>query len=216
MLGQGGLALLNGTQVSTALALAELFGAEACCCRAGRGLLSLEAIKGSVSRLTPCIMRHVAEGRSWRLPCVLHGSAIDLAPQRPLQTLLHPLRAAGDGACLDNLTCRARAAIEANAASDNPLVFDNGDVISGGNFRRTVAFVADIIALALASPVPFGAPPVLLLDPGLSGCPRSDRDSSVNSGFMIARSPPRWPKTMLAKQQRDQPAPRPTRKTMSR
>ncbi|MEG0886250.1 MAG: aromatic amino acid lyase, partial [Janthinobacterium sp.] len=52
------------------------------------------------------------------------------------------------GACLDNLTHAARVlVIEANAASDNPLVFDNGDVISGGNFHaEPVAFAADILA----------------------------------------------------------------------
>jgi histidine ammonia-lyase len=56
------------------------------------------------------------------------------------------------GACLDNLQHAARVLrIEANAASDNPLVFDNGDVISGGNFHaEPVAFAADIIALAIA------------------------------------------------------------------
>ncbi|MBR7518246.1 aromatic amino acid lyase, partial [Mycobacterium tuberculosis] len=76
------------------------------------------------------------------------------------------------GACLDNLSHAARVlVIEANAASDNPLVFDNGDVISGGNFHaEPVAFAADIIALALAE---IGAISerrmALLLDTGLSG-----------------------------------------------
>src|SRR5256885_14247790 len=78
------------------------------------------------------------------------------------------------GACLDNLSHAARVlVIEANAASDNPLVFDNGDVISGGNFHaEPVAFAADIIALALAE---IGAISerrmALLLDTGLSGLP---------------------------------------------
>lgn len=78
------------------------------------------------------------------------------------------------GACLDNLSHAARVlVIEANAASDNPLVFDNGDVISGGNFHaEPVAFAADIIALALAE---IGAISerrmALLLDTGLSRLP---------------------------------------------
>jgi len=81
--------------------------------------------------------------------------------------------------------------IEANAASDNPLVFaETGDVISGGNFHaEPVAFAADIIALAVAE---IGAIAerrlALLLDTGLSGLPAFlIRDSGVNSGFMIAQ-----------------------------
>ena len=96
------------------------------------------------------------------------------------------------GACLDNLQHAARVLrIEANAASDNPLVFtDTGEVISGGNFHaEPVAFAADIIALAVAE---IGAISerrmALLLDTGLSGLPAFlIRDSGVNSGFMIAQ-----------------------------
>jgi histidine ammonia-lyase len=95
------------------------------------------------------------------------------------------------GACLDNLAHAARVLrIEANAASDNPLVFDNGDVISGGNFHaEPVAFAADIIALAVSE---IGAISerrmALLLDSGLSGLPPFlVRDGGVNSGFMIAQ-----------------------------
>jgi histidine ammonia-lyase len=96
------------------------------------------------------------------------------------------------GACLDNLQHAARVLqIEANAASDNPLVFaENGDVISGGNFHaEPVAFAADIIALAVAE---IGAISerrlALLLDTGLSGLPPFlVNDGGVNSGFMIAQ-----------------------------
>src|SRR5262249_10868834 len=95
------------------------------------------------------------------------------------------------GACLDNLAHAARVLrTEANAASDNPLVFDNGDVISGGNFHaEPVAFAADIIALAVSE---IGAISerrmALLLDSGLSGLPPFlVRDGGVNSGFMIAQ-----------------------------
>ncbi|MGP1692765.1 MAG: aromatic amino acid lyase, partial [Giesbergeria sp.] len=95
------------------------------------------------------------------------------------------------GACLDNLHHAARVlAIEANAASDNPLVFDNGDVISGGNFHaEPVAFVADILALAVSEIGAISERRLsLLLDPGLSGLPAFlIRDSGVNSGFMIAQ-----------------------------
>jgi histidine ammonia-lyase len=96
------------------------------------------------------------------------------------------------GACLDNLQHAARVLrTEANAASDNPLVFaDTGEVISGGNFHaEPVAFAADIVALALAE---IGAISerrlALLLDTALSGLPAFlVRDSGVNSGFMIAQ-----------------------------
>jgi histidine ammonia-lyase len=102
------------------------------------------------------------------------------------------------GACLDNLAHAARVLrTEANAASDNPLVFapldgasGTGDVISGGNFHaEPVAFAADIIALAVAE---IGAISerrmALLLDSGLSGLPPFlVRDGGVNSGFMIAQ-----------------------------
>ena len=95
------------------------------------------------------------------------------------------------GACLDNLAHAAKILqIEANAASDNPLVFENGDVISGGNFHaEPVAFAADIIALAVSE---VGAiserRTALLLDTGLSGLPPFlVKDSGVNSGFMIAQ-----------------------------
>src|SRR5690606_29959057 len=80
---------------------------------------------------------------------------------------------------------------EANAASDNPLVFsEQGDVVSGGNFHaEPVAFAADIIALALAE---IGAISerrlALLLDTGLSGLPPFlVRDGGLHSGFMIAQ-----------------------------
>lgn len=96
------------------------------------------------------------------------------------------------GACLDNLNHAAKVLqIEANAASDNPLVFtDTGEVISGGNFHaEPVAFAADIIALAVAE---IGAISerrlALLLDTGLSGLPPFlVNDGGVNSGFMIAQ-----------------------------
>jgi histidine ammonia-lyase len=96
------------------------------------------------------------------------------------------------GACLDNLQHAARVLrIEANAASDNPLVFaDTGEVISGGNFHaEPVAFAADIIALAVAEVGAISERRMaLLLDSSLSGLPPFlVRDGGVNSGFMIAQ-----------------------------
>ncbi|WP_245167504.1 aromatic amino acid lyase, partial [Streptococcus cuniculi] len=185
-----GLALLNGTQVSTALALAGLFAAESVFA-AGlvAGCLTLEAIKGSVKPFDARI--HEARGQAGQIAvaaavrALLEGSAIDTSHpncgrvQDPYSIRCVPQVM---GACLDNLAHAARVLrIEANAASDNPLVFTSltegtsgqGEVISGGNFHaEPVAFAADIIALALAE---IGAISerrlALLLDTGLSGLP---------------------------------------------
>ncbi len=194
-----GLALLNGTQVSTALALAGLFGAESVLA-AGlvAGALSLEAIQGSVKPYDERV--HVARGQPGQIAVaaavreLLEGSQIVPSHadcgrvQDPYSVRCVPQVM---GACLDNLAHAARVLqIEANAASDNPLVFDNGEVISGGNFHaEPVAFAADIIALAVAE---IGAiserRTALLLDTGLSGLPPFlVRDGGVNSGFMIAQ-----------------------------
>jgi histidine ammonia-lyase len=195
-----GLALLNGTQVSTALALAGLFGAERCF---GAGLvagaLSLEAIKGSAKPYDPRI--HHARGQIGQI-AVAQSVAAMLAGSRILESHVHCGRVQDPysircvpqvmGACLDNLNYAARTlCIEANAASDNPLVFtDSGEVISGGNFHaEPVAFAADIIALAVAEIGAISERRLsLLLDTGLSGLPPFlIQEGGVNSGFMIAQ-----------------------------
>ena len=195
-----GLALLNGTQVSTSLALHGLFGAESVFV-AGltAGALSLEAIQGSVKPLDARI--HAARGQPGQIAVaaalreLLAGSAIVSSHehcgrvQDPYSIRCVPQVM---GACLDSFSHAARVlVIEANAASDNPLVFtDTGEVISGGNFHaEPVAFAADLIALAVAE---IGAiserRTALLLDSGLSGLPPFlVRDGGVNSGFMIAQ-----------------------------
>lgn len=195
-----GLALLNGTQVSTALALRGLFEAENVFA-AGlmAGALSLEAIKGSLKPFDARI--HQARGQQGQIAVAaavtaliegseILGSHVNCGRvQDPYSVRCVPQVM---GACLDNLTYAARVLqTEANAASDNPLVFsDSGDVISGGNFHaEPVAFAADIIALAVAE---IGAISerrlALLLDTGLSGLPPFlVHDGGVNSGFMIAQ-----------------------------
>lgn len=195
-----GLALLNGTQVSTALALRGLFEGEKVF---GAGLvagaLSLEAIKGSVKPFDARI--HEARGQTGQIDvaaavrALLDGSEIVDSHQHcgrvqdPYSIRCVPQVM---GACLDNLRHAARVLqIEANAASDNPLVFsETGEVISGGNFHaEPVAFAADIIALAVAE---IGAISerrlALLLDTGLSGLPPFlVKEGGINSGFMIAQ-----------------------------
>lgn len=194
-----GLALLNGTQVSTGLALSGLFGAENVFAAAlVAGALTLEAIHGSIKPYDARI--HEARGQTGQIAVakavreLLAGSEIIPSHancgrvQDPYSIRCVPQVM---GACLDNLAHAAKILqIEANAASDNPLVFENGDVISGGNFHaEPVAFAADIIALAVSE---VGAiserRTALLLDTGLSGLPPFlVKDSGVNSGFMIAQ-----------------------------
>ncbi|MGM3173556.1 histidine ammonia-lyase [Dickeya lacustris] len=195
-----GLALLNGTQVSTALALRGLFEAEHVFAAAlVAGALSLEAIKGSVKPFDDRI--HQARGQRGQIAVAAAVSNL-LAGSGILQSHAHCGRVQDPysircipqvmGACLDNLRHAAEIlAIEANAASDNPLVFPLEDeVISGGNFHaEPVAFAADIIALAVAE---IGAISerrmALLLDSSLSGLPPFlVNDGGVNSGFMIAQ-----------------------------
>ena len=79
------------------------------------------------------------------------------------------------GACLDNLSHAARVlVIEANAASDNPLVFDNGDVISGGNFHGApIAAVFDYLAATLTDVASISERRLArMVDTALSGLPR--------------------------------------------
>ncbi|MXP49207.1 histidine ammonia-lyase [Pantoea sp. Eser] len=195
-----GLALLNGTQVSTALALRGLFEAENLFA-AGlmAGALSLEAIKGS---LKPYDVRiHQARGQHGQIAAAAAVSAL-IEGSKILSSHTHCGRVQNPysircvpqvmGACLDNLCHAARILqIEANAASDNPLVFsDGGDVISGGNFHaEPVDFAADILALAIAEVGAISERRLaLLLDTGLSGLPPFlVRDGGVNSGFIIAQ-----------------------------
>jgi histidine ammonia-lyase len=96
------------------------------------------------------------------------------------------------GACLDLITQQAATlSIEANAVTDNPLIFpDTGEVLSGGNFHaEPVAFAADILALACAEVGSITERRLaLLVDPTMSGLPPFlAPDSGVNSGFMMAQ-----------------------------
>jgi histidine ammonia-lyase len=193
-----GLALLNGTQVATSLALAALFEAENVFAAAlVASALSLEAIRGSVRPLDARI--HDARGQPGQidvaagLRALLAGSGIVPSHancgrvQDPYSIRCVPQVM---GACLDNLRHAARVLeIEANAASDNPLVFaDHGDVVSGGNFHgEPVAFAADILALAIAEVGAISERRIaLLIDATLSGLPPFlVEEGGLNSGFMM-------------------------------
>ena len=196
-----GLALLNGTQASTAFALEGLFHAEdlyasAVVC----GSLSVEAALGSRRPFDARV--HQVRG---------HQGQIDVAAayrhlltdnselgsshtncekvQDPYSLRCQPQVM---GACLDQIRNAAKTLlIEANSVSDNPLVFaEEGDIISGGNFHaEPVAFAADNLAIAIAEIGSLSERRMaLLIDSNLSKLPPFLVDNGgVNSGFMIAQ-----------------------------
>jgi histidine ammonia-lyase len=196
-----GLALINGTQFSTAFALAGLFDAwRAANSALVISALSTDAIMGSTAPLQPEI--HALRGHRGQIEAgetmraLLNGSDIreshvanDARVQDPYCIRCQPQVT---GAAMDVLRMAARTLeVEANAATDNPLVLVGADlIVSGGNFHaEPVGFAADMIALAVAEigaiaqrrvalivdPVlSFNLPPFLTPNPGL------------NSGYMIA------------------------------
>jgi histidine ammonia-lyase len=196
-----GLALLNGTQVSTALALVNLVDAtELFQAALVTGAMSVDAARGSD---TPFDARlHVLRGQPGQIECaaayraLLAGSAIrashltgDDRVQDPYCLRCQPQVM---GACLDQLRHAARVLeIEANAVSDNPVHFPETDeLLSGGNFHaEPVALAADGIALAVAEIGAIAERRVaLLVDASMSSLPPFlVRDSGLNSGFMIAQ-----------------------------
>ena len=194
-----GLALLNGTQVSTALALTGLISAERNAAAAMlAGALSVDAVMGSdtpfdprIHALRPHAGQVLAAGHYRRM---LAGSEIrashlkaDDRVQDPYSFRCQPQVM---GACLDLLAHAARTlTIEANAVSDNPLVFaEDGAVLSGGNFHaEPVAFAADIIAMAIAEMGSLSERRIAaLIDSTISLLPPFlIRNPGLNSGFMI-------------------------------
>ena len=195
-----GLALINGTQTSTALALHGLFMAERLL-EAGivSGALSLDAAKGSDSPFDARV--HEVRGQPGQIATaamyrqLVSGSAIrashlvgDERVQDPYSLRCQPQVM---GAVMDLIKNVARTLlIEANAVTDNPLIFpETGEIISGGNFHaEPVAFAADTLALAIAEIGALSERRIaLLIDATLSGLPPFlVRDPGVNSGFMIA------------------------------
>lgn len=195
-----GLALLNGTQASTALALQGLFGAEDLFAAAMvSGSLSVEAALGSRRPFESLI--HEVRGHKSQIDTaanyrmLLDHSEIG-ASHKNCESVQDPysLRCQPQvmGACLTQIRNAADVLIiEANAVSDNPLVFaEQQDIISGGNFHaEPVAMAADNLALALAE---MGALAerrmALLIDTNMSKLPPFlVEKGGLNSGFMIAQ-----------------------------
>lgn len=196
-----GLALLNGTQVSTAFALKGLFEAEnlllsGIVC----GALSVEATLGSRKPFdarvqevrgqkgqidVAALFREVLTSNSE----LSHSHENCIKVQDPYSLRCQPQVM---GACLTQIRQAAEVIlIESNAVSDNPLVFtDNGDIISGGNFHaEPVAMASDNLALAFAEIGALSERRIaLLMDTHMSQLPPFlVNNGGVNSGFMIAQ-----------------------------
>ena len=196
-----GLALINGTQVSTALALRGLFATEKLFSAAVvAGSLSVEALKGSAVPFDPRIQ--AVRGQAGQIDVAafyreLLGSTSEIRESHADCTRVqdpYSLRCQPQvmGACLDHLRFAANIFLrEANAVSDNPLVFSaDGDVLSGGNFHaEPVAMAADNMALAIAEIGSLSERRIsLMMDKHMSQLPPFlVGNGGVNSGFMIAQ-----------------------------
>ena len=194
-----GLALLNGTQFSTAYALAALFEVDTLFASAlVTGALSTDAARGSDAPFDPrihALRKHRGQIETAdALRALMEGSAIrashlvgDERVQDPYCLRCQPQVM---GACLDLMRQAAATLLtEANGVSDNPLIFaDTGEALSGGNFHaEPVAFAADIIALAICEIGSLAERRIaMLVDPALSGLPAFlTPKPGLNSGFMI-------------------------------
>ena len=194
-----GLALLNGTQFSTANALAGLFEAEQNF-RAAlvTGALSTDAAKGSDTPFDArihAVRRHKGQSEvAAALRGLIAGSAIRASHLEGDERVQDPycLRCQPQvmGAVLDVLRqAAATLGTEANGVTDNPLIFaKQGEALSGGNFHaEPVAFAADMIAMAVCEIGSISERRLsLLVDPVLSGLPAFlTPRPGLNSGFMI-------------------------------
>ena len=194
-----GLALLNGTQFSTAYALAALFEVDTLFASAlVTGALSTDAARGSDAPFDPrihALRKHRGQIETAdALRALMAGSAIrashlvgDERVQDPYCLRCQPQVM---GACLDLMRQAAATLLtEANGVSDNPLIFaDTGEALSGGNFHaEPVAFAADIMALAICEIGSLAERRIaMLVDPALSGLPAFlTPKPGLNSGFMI-------------------------------
>ncbi|WP_374432147.1 histidine ammonia-lyase [Ideonella dechloratans] len=195
-----GLALINGTQTSTALALHGFFSFEPVLESAlVIGALTVDAARGSDGPFDPRI--HALRGQPGQIDVaqyyrsLLAGSAIrqshtegDDRVQDPYCLRCQPQVV---GACLDQLRHAALVLVrEANAVTDNPLVFpEDGAMISGGNFHaEPVALAADAMAVAIAEVGAIAERRIaMLIDASVSRLPPFlTSNAGLNSGFMIA------------------------------
>lgn len=195
-----GLALINGTQASTAMALSGFFQTWTLACTALlSGALSTDAMMGTDAPFHPKI--HELRGHQGQieaartLRALLQGSEILHAHQHEDDRVQDPysLRCQPQvmGAVFDQLRFVARTLeIEANAVTDNPLILDDTNIISGGNFHaEPVAFAADQMALCLTEIGAISQRRIAtIVDPSLNyNLPAFlSKQAGVNSGYMIA------------------------------
>ncbi len=195
-----GLALLNGTQVSCALALAGLFETEYVFAGAlVAGAMATDALKGSDAPFDARI--HALRGQPGQieiadvLRALMEGSAIRESHRMACDRVQDPYSFRCQpqvmGAALDVLRAAAKTLeIEANGVTDNPLIVSATEVLSGGNFHaEPVAFAADQIALVLCEAGNISERRIAtLIDPKMSGLPAFlVEDPGLNSGFMLAQ-----------------------------
>ncbi len=195
-----GLALLNGTQASTALALSGLFAMERVFAAAlVAGAMTLDAVEGSDAPFDPRI--HAIREHPGQRRVAAHLRA--LAAESPIRESHRDCPKVQDpyslrcqpqvmGAILDLMAQAGRTlAREAASVSDNPLIFpEEGEALSGGNFHaEPVAFAADALAMGLAEIGNICERRIaILVDPAMSGLPAFlSRDPGIHSGFMIAQ-----------------------------
>ncbi|WP_169569076.1 histidine ammonia-lyase [Sneathiella limimaris] len=195
-----GLALINGTQTSTAFALIGLFKAwNAAQSALITGALSTDAAMGSSAPFRAEI--HELRGHKGQIDAgltlrkLMSGSEIrethregDTRVQDPYCIRCQPQVM---GAAMDLLRQAGKTLeTEANAVTDNPLVLSDGSIVSGGNFHaEPVAFAADQIAIAISEIGAIAQRRIaLLVDPALSfGLPAFlSPEPGLNSGLMIA------------------------------
>ena len=195
-----GLALINGTQPSTAVLALALAGAEQVARAADiAAALSIDALRGSIH---PFAAR-IHEARPFRgqrtsaanIEALMRGSGINHSHEHCGKVQdAYSLRCAPQvhGATRDALRfVRDTVDVEANSATDNPMVFaDTGDIVSGGNFHGApIAIAADLLAAALVPLATISERRTdRLVDPTLSGLPAFlTRDGGLKSGYMLAQ-----------------------------
>ena len=196
-----GLALINGTQFSTACALTGLFGAwRNASASVVTASLSTDAIMGSTAPLVDAI--HTLRGHAGQIEvaraqrALMQGSEIRESHRDGDARVQDPYcircQAQVTGAAIDLLRFAGRTLqTEANAVTDNPIVLTgDGLIVSGGNFHaEPVGFAADIIAIAISEIGAIAQRRVaLMVDPTLSFDlpPFLTADPGLNSGLMIA------------------------------
>ncbi len=195
-----GLALINGTQPSTAVLALALAGAEQVARAADiAAALSIDALRGSIHPFEARI--HDARPflgqrtSAANIEALMRGSGINHSHEHCGKVQdAYSLRCAAQvqGATRDALRfVRETVVVEANSATDNPMVFaDTGDIVSGGNFHGApIAIAADLLAAALAPLATISERRTdRLVNPALSGLPAFlTRDGGLQSGYMMAQ-----------------------------